>query len=113
MLLRTLKNFCASLSQTGFIVCSIVTDNGGNKIAAVRGLARELRAPLFCIPCVSHTTALALKDFVTHAFPLISARDLFAATIDLWNLLPHVRERDIFHANTPTMQIFHHLPLRP
>jgi hypothetical protein len=37
-LLQTLNCVCAELSDREFVVCSIVTDNASNEIAAVRDL---------------------------------------------------------------------------
>jgi hypothetical protein len=46
-LLQTLHDVCADLSERGFVVCSIVTDNASNEIATVRDLQTRLGFPVF------------------------------------------------------------------
>jgi hypothetical protein len=96
-LVDPLKGICTDLKEKGFVVCSIVTGNASHEIAAVRELPWELGVPVFRIPCLSHTMALVLRDFVKDGFPLISGWDFFGAMIDLRSLLSHLRRRDAFN----------------
>jgi hypothetical protein len=90
----TLREICTDLTEKGFVVYSIVTHNASNEIAAVRELRQKLGVPVFHIPCLSDTTALASTNFVKDAFPLTSSRDFFGVIVDLRSLLPYVRKRD-------------------
>jgi hypothetical protein len=83
--------------EKGFIVCSIVTDNARNEIAAVRSLSNDLRIPLFRVPCSCRTASLAVKDFLEEVFPAVGGRNFFDRMTELLNLLPHQRQRDAFH----------------
>jgi hypothetical protein len=96
-LIDKVKEICTDLSDKGLSLCGSVTDNASNEIAAVRDHPERLGVPVFRIPCLTHTTTLALEGFVKDAFPLISGRDFFGAMVDLRNLLPHIRESDAFH----------------
>jgi hypothetical protein len=71
-LIERLLEICCNPMRKRFVVCSIVTDNATNEIAAVRDLLKQLGVPVFRAPCLSHTTALALKDFLAQAFPPIA-----------------------------------------
>jgi hypothetical protein len=95
-LLQTLQDVCADLLGRGFVVCSIVTDNASNEIAVVRDLRTRLGLPVFRVPCLSHITTLAVKDFFADAFPRSWGKDFFGAMSDLRKLFQHKRESDAF-----------------
>jgi hypothetical protein len=95
-LIQTLHDVCADLSDRAFVVCSVVTDNASNEIAAVRDLRTRLGLPDFRVPCLSHITTLAVKDFLADEFPRILGRDFYDVMSDMRKLLPHKREDDAF-----------------
>jgi hypothetical protein len=96
-LIERFLQICRNLMRKGFVVCSIVTDNATNEIAAVRDRPKQLDVPVFRVPCLIHSTALALKDFLAQVFPPIAGRDFFGAMIDLRDLLPDQGEDGLFH----------------
>jgi hypothetical protein len=96
-LIERLLQICYNLMPMGFVVWSIATDNGTNEIAAVRNLPKQLGLPVFRVPRLSDTTALALRDFLGQVFSPNRGGDFFAAMIALRNLLPCEREDRLFH----------------
>jgi hypothetical protein len=68
-LFRTVHEMCASLSQRGFAVQMITTQNATNEIAMVGNVRIQLGLPVFWVPCLSQTATLAVKDFVVDALP--------------------------------------------
>jgi hypothetical protein len=82
------------LKTRGFITCAIVTDNAYNEQAAVREVGDIMGLPVFRIACLSHTTNLAVKDFLTDAFP----RGHFSIDMGkLLSALPRALKSDQFY----------------
>jgi hypothetical protein len=95
--LRTLHGVCEILRKKGFVICSIVTDNTRNEIAAVRAFSTQLRFTVFRVPCISCTTTLVIKHFLKEAFLSVPGRNFLDRMTDSGNLLPHNSQRDAFH----------------
>jgi hypothetical protein len=82
------------LTDRGFILCAVVTDNAANEIATVRLLAEKIQRPIVRIPCLSHTLNLAVEDFFTAVF----GKGVFIADLrDLSASLPTASEGDAFY----------------
>jgi hypothetical protein len=96
-LIERLREICRNLMRKRFVIWSMIPDNATNEIAAVRNLPKQFGVPVFRVPCLTHTTPLALKDFLAQVFPRIARRDFFGAMIDFRNLVPYQREDDLFH----------------
>jgi hypothetical protein len=96
-LIQRLREVSGNPMRKGFIVFRILTDNATSEMPVVRDLPKQLGVPVFLVPCLSHTRALALKDFLAQAFPPIARKDFFSLMIELPNLFPYQREDDLFH----------------
>jgi hypothetical protein len=81
------------LRQRGFTTVGVVTDNASNEIKAVRDLADITKLPIFRIPCLSHTTNLAVKDFLEAAFV---GPHFWTDISKLCGALPHATQNDPF-----------------
>jgi hypothetical protein len=81
------------LGKKGFSTVAIVTDNAANEVKAVRDLAETIQLPIFRIPCLSHTTNLAVHDFLQAAFRTDFWKDMHK----LLAVLPRHNETDKFH----------------
>jgi hypothetical protein len=89
-----IKGVVRELLDKGFTTVAVVTDNAANEIKAVRELAQAVNLPLFRIPCLSHTTNLAVKDFLN---VVLSGKRFWKDIGLLCNALPDTNEGDPFH----------------